>query len=136
MGDFQAFGGISVIQVNGRRQGLVATMAAGVLAMSAASTAKATQVFFADFDGLNGGASATNYTGLTDFVIDSGALDLVKSGDFGIQCAGGAGSCIDLEGSNEARPSRSCTNLRFRRIVLPRAAARRRAVEPLTPTSG
>ena len=59
----------------------------------------AAQVYFNDFDGENGGASAVNYNGFTGLAVTDGTVDLVKNGDFGITCAGNTGSCVDLDGS-------------------------------------
>jgi PEP-CTERM motif len=60
-----------------------------------------------NFDGQNGGATALNYTSFTQFGVIgvptpvAGAVDLIKSGDYGINCAGGSGSCVDLDGSKD-----------------------------------
>ncbi len=75
------------------------------LACSMASPAQATVVFFANFNAENGGNSALNYTGFSNFTVTGpptpagGAVDLVRSGDFGLRCPGNTGSCIDLDGS-------------------------------------
>jgi hypothetical protein len=60
-----------------------------------AAPAQAAVVLSENFDGQNGGASALNYTGFTNFTAE-GQVDLIKSGDFGITCSG---SCVDLDGS-------------------------------------
>jgi PEP-CTERM motif len=73
------------------------------LACTVASPATAAAVFVANFDAENGGNSAINYTGFANFTVITppmgGAVDLVRSGDFGIRCAGGTGSCVDLDGT-------------------------------------
>jgi hypothetical protein len=61
-----------------------------------AAPAQAAVVLSENFDGQNGGASALNYTGFTNFTVE-GQVDLVRSGDFGITCSG---SCVDLDGSS------------------------------------
>jgi PEP-CTERM motif len=60
--------------------------------------ANANIVFSDNFDGENGGLSALNYTGFTNFAT-TGNVDLVKTPDYGITCAGGGGSCVDLDGT-------------------------------------
>jgi PEP-CTERM motif len=57
--------------------------------------------FDSEPDGPDAGGSTLNDTGLTNWisVTNEGTVDTVVSGSFGIQCAGGAGKCIDLDGS-------------------------------------
>ena len=80
------------------------TVAAATLLLSGA--ASATTLYSNNFDTENGGAGATqlNITApngtLTGLTVSVGSVDLVKTGDgFGITCAGGPGSCLDLDGS-------------------------------------
>jgi hypothetical protein len=68
------------------------------LALSA-SPATAAVVFSDTFDSENGGASALNYSGFANWTISNGTVDLIANGNFGISCDGGAGSCVDLDGS-------------------------------------
>ncbi|MEH6557318.1 MAG: PEP-CTERM sorting domain-containing protein [Oceanicoccus sp.] len=44
--------------------------------------------------------SDTNYNSFTNWNVYSGTVDLVANGDWGLECAGGAGKCVDLDGSN------------------------------------
>lgn len=69
-----------------------AAVAATALLLSAPGAAT---VFLDDFDSENGGGSALNYTGFAGWTV-GGNVDLVRSGDFGIACAG---LCVDLDGS-------------------------------------
>ncbi|MBN8832679.1 MAG: PEP-CTERM sorting domain-containing protein [Sphingomonadales bacterium] len=64
------------------------------------ASAQATVVFSNNFDAENGGASALNYNSFNG-LNSTGAryVDLVASGDYGITCAGGSGSCVDLDGT-------------------------------------
>lgn len=73
--------------------------AATAAALSMASVASATTLYSNNFDAENGGASALNYTGFSGLTVTGGTVDVVKSGDYGIICAGGSGSCVDLDGS-------------------------------------
>lgn len=66
------------------------------------NTADAQVLLNDTFTGLNGGNSALNFTGFTNWTVTAGTVDLVKSGDFGITCVGGTGSCVDLDGSGRA----------------------------------
>jgi hypothetical protein len=80
------------------RSGLAAT-AIG-LALLAGPAAHATTVLNDTFDSENGGASALNYTGFANWKsTGAGGVDLVATPDFGIACAGGGGSCVDLAGT-------------------------------------
>jgi len=71
-------------------------------AMPAAAT---TIVFHDDFDSEPGsgdgasGQSKSAYTGFAQWTISDGSVDLVANGDFGIDCLGGAGKCVDLDGA-------------------------------------
>jgi PEP-CTERM motif len=77
---------------------LIVALAACALTVAPASA----QVFSDNFDGENGGVTALNYGGLANFTVPSpGTIDLLRHNDpFMIRCAGGTGSCIDLDGSN------------------------------------
>ena len=68
-------------------------------AAALASPASAAIVYSNDFDAENGGNTALNYNGFNGLTVTDGTVDLVRSGDFGISCAGGTGSCVDLDGS-------------------------------------
>lgn len=65
-----------------------------------AAPANATTVFSDNFNSENGGASFLNYRSFTNFESTGRRdVDLVATPDFGITCAGGSGSCVDLDGS-------------------------------------
>lgn len=70
-----------------------------LLAATCAVPASAGVVYSNNFDGENGGNTALNYNGFNGLTVTDGTVDLVKSGDFGITCAGGSGACVDLDGS-------------------------------------
>lgn len=72
--------------------------ATAALALSSLS-ASAAVVLSTNFDAENGGNSALNYTGWSGWTVSNGSVDLVRSGNFGISCRGGSGSCVDLDGS-------------------------------------
>lgn len=67
-------------------------------ALAFVNSASAAVVLSDNFDSENGGLSQLNYAGFANFTVTN-AVDLVRSGDFGIACVGGAGSCVDLNGS-------------------------------------
>ena len=75
---------------------LVLTALAG---FAFAAPASAGVVYSNNFDAENGGNTQTNYNGFNGLTVTNGTVDLVRSGDFGIICAGGSGSCVDLDGS-------------------------------------
>jgi hypothetical protein len=64
-----------------------------------AAPASAAIVYSNNFDAENGGNTQTNYNSFNGLTVTGGTVDLVKSGDFGIICAGGSGACVDLDGS-------------------------------------
>ncbi|MBS0502751.1 MAG: PEP-CTERM sorting domain-containing protein [Proteobacteria bacterium] len=72
---------------------------AAVAVVTIAAPATAGVVYSNNFDGENGGNTALNYNGFNGLTVTNGTVDLVKSGDFGITCAGGSGACVDLDGS-------------------------------------
>jgi hypothetical protein len=67
--------------------------------------AGAVPVFSDNFDAETGsgngasGQSKTNYTGFVSWTVSDGTVDLVAHTDFGIDCAGGSGKCVDLDGA-------------------------------------
>ena len=69
------------------------------LALGLGVPATAAVVAGGNFDGENGGLTATNYTGFSDLTVSNGTVDIIRSGDFSIDCVGGTGSCVDLDGS-------------------------------------
>jgi hypothetical protein len=78
----------------------------------AVSPAMAQTVFSDTFDAENGGATQFNYTGFANFSVGGPAgatVDLLRSGDFGLNCVGGAGSCLDLDGSSSVAGSITST---------------------------
>lgn len=74
--------------------GLVTTLLVGF-----AAPAKAATLFFDNFEGVTSGPTILNWDGGTNWDVYSGSVDLVKSGDYGIACAGGTGYCVDMDGS-------------------------------------
>lgn len=70
-----------------------------------AGRADAVPIFFDDFDAETGsgqgasGQSQTSYTGFVNWTVSDGTVDLVAHTDFGIDCFGGAGKCVDLDGA-------------------------------------
>lgn len=54
--------------------------------------------------------SDTNFNNFTQWSVSNGTVDLVANGDWGLQCAGGAGKCVDLDGSNGNAGTLSSTN--------------------------
>lgn len=72
----------------------------GALLLAAPAAHASTVLFNESFDHENNGQSAADYQNLTGAMRVSGSIDLFKSGDGGVTCAGGVGSCIDLESSD------------------------------------
>ena len=68
-------------------------------AVACSAPASAAVVYSNNFNAENGGNTALNYNSFNGLSVTNGTVDLVKSGDFGIICAGGSGACVDLDGS-------------------------------------
>lgn len=89
--------------LSGQKRRVGAAIVMGAILAAMASPALASQVFDANFNGLDGGASAANLTSLsgTGLDINAGrAVDLFKSGEGGVTCGPGYTSCISLESSD------------------------------------
>lgn len=75
-----------------------------LLALAAATAfaapASAAIVFEDNFEGEAGGATVLNYNGFANWDVIDGTVDLLNTpNQFGLTCAGGSGSCVDLDGS-------------------------------------
>ncbi|MCA3567466.1 hypothetical protein, partial [Bradyrhizobium sp.] len=69
-------------------------------ALAAAAGAQAAPLFVDGFDGENGNITALNYGSFAHFTVGDGTVDLIGTPNgYGIVCAGGAGACVDLDGS-------------------------------------
>lgn len=74
-------------------------LGAAALAAFLAQPAQATVLFSDNFDGEGApGSSVLNYTGFANWTV-TGNVDLVSNGFGGVSCDGGAGKCVDLDGS-------------------------------------
>lgn len=74
----------------------------GFLAASLLSVSASASVIFIDnFDTEAGaaGASSLNYTSFANWTVSDGTVDVVSNSGWGIQCVGGIGKCVDLDGS-------------------------------------
>lgn len=79
-------------------------IASSILLSLACASANAGIIFSDNFDSeipdnLVYSGSDTNYTSFTNWTVSNGTVDLVANGDWGLQCAGGIGKCVDLDGS-------------------------------------
>lgn len=74
---------------------IVAIAAAGLLG---AASSQAGVIFSDNFDA-DATASILNFNSLINWTVDQGTIDYIRSGGFGIGCAGGNGGCIDTDGS-------------------------------------
>ena len=77
----------------------------GVIAVAlGGAPAGATPVFEDTFDAETGsgqgasGQSQGNYTAFANWTVSDGSVDLIAHTDFGIDCFGGSGKCVDLDG--------------------------------------
>lgn len=75
--------------------GMAAAAAAAFMALPAAA-----QGLDDNFDAEATGTTITNYIGFANFDVTEGSVDLLfDPNGYGLRCAGGSGSCIDLDGS-------------------------------------
>jgi hypothetical protein len=74
-------------------------LGAAAIAAMLAQPASATILFQDNFDGEQGpGVTVFNYSSFANWSV-TGAVDLVSNGFGGVTCNGGAGKCVDLDGS-------------------------------------
>lgn len=64
----------------------------------AAGPAHAGIIFSDNFDADNA-SSALNFNNLINWTVSNGTIDYIRSGGFGIGCAGGTGGCLGMDGS-------------------------------------
>src|SRR5258708_34829573 len=70
------------------------------LALCCGPAAHATTVLSDNVNSEAGGFSSLNSTGFANWTsTGAGGVDVVRTGDFGLTCQGGSGSCVDLAGS-------------------------------------
>lgn len=80
---------------------MYARMLSLVTALLFTASANASVIFEDNFDSeLNPGVSQVNYSNFANWTVSNGTVDLVSNGGWGIDCYGGAGKCVDLDGSN------------------------------------
>lgn len=75
---------------------LMAAVAAGTASLAMAGVAQATTVLSDNFDGEG---AALNYNSFANWTVSDGTVDVVTHGSYDINCFGGAGKCVDLDGS-------------------------------------
>lgn len=69
--------------------------------LAVAGSAGASLIFFDDFDqDAADNGSVLSFNGFDNWTVDSGTVDLVANGGFGLTCAGSTGGCVDLDGSS------------------------------------
>ncbi|HEY0878114.1 MAG TPA: PEP-CTERM sorting domain-containing protein [Zeimonas sp.] len=79
-----------------KRIGIRALLFTAAIAFSAPS--QSALLFSDDFDD-DSATTVLDFNGLVHWNVVDGTVDYIRSGDFGIQCLGGTGGCIDLLGS-------------------------------------
>lgn len=71
-----------------------------VAALMAAAPAAQAGVIFTDNFNAESGSNALNFNGFDNWTVSAGTVDYIRSGvQYGINCVGGIGGCIDLDGS-------------------------------------
>jgi hypothetical protein len=90
-----------------------ALVSLSLLVVVHAGPVSAAVVFTDGFDSENGGLSQLNYASFANWSVSGGTVDLIRSGDFGISCFGGTGSCVDLDGSTGDAGILTSSNIGF-----------------------
>lgn len=72
---------------------LVASVALGLMSAPASAVVMFSDNFDADVTGLNAPGGLINWT------IDNGTVDVINSGSYSIDCVGGTGKCLDMDGT-------------------------------------
>jgi hypothetical protein len=68
-------------------------------ALAAAPAAQAGVLFSDNFDA-QGNANVLSFNGFTNWTVTDGSVDYIRSGvQYGINCVGNTGGCVDLDGS-------------------------------------
>lgn len=75
-----------------------ATAALFGTALTLASASQAATLFQDSFDS-DSGSSTLNFNSLTNWTVSDGTIDYIRSGGYSITCSGGAGGCLDMDGS-------------------------------------
>lgn len=75
-----------------------ATVAVALTAALAGAPAQAGILFQDNFDA-DSTSSVLNFNSLLNWTVSGGTIDYIRSGGFGISCVGGAGGCLDMDGS-------------------------------------
>jgi hypothetical protein len=83
------------------------------LAASAALASPALAQVSEDFNAEGNTRSILNWPGNSNLTVPVGSVDLVRSGNFGITCNGGIGSCIDLDGTTTSGGALQTANFTF-----------------------
>jgi hypothetical protein len=78
---------------------LLGVVTSAVFLFGAHGNAGAALLFTDDFNAEPGVASQLNYNAFANWNVSNGTVDLVVSGTFSIECVGGAGKCVDMDGS-------------------------------------
>ena len=76
----------------------IVAIAAATAGLLGAASSQAGVIFSDNFDA-DATASILNFNALINWTVDQGTVDYIRSGGFGIGCAGGTGGCIDTDGS-------------------------------------
>lgn len=74
-------------------------IAASVLTATTASLPADAAVIFQDNFDADNTVSALNFDSLINWDVSGGTIDYIRSGGFSINCVGGTGGCLDMDGS-------------------------------------
>ncbi len=74
-------------------------IAASVLAATTVSLPAAAAVIFQDNFDADNATSALNFNSLINWTVGDGSIDYIRSGDYSINCVGGTGGCLDMDGT-------------------------------------
>jgi hypothetical protein len=78
---------------------LLGVLTSAVLLFGVHGNAGAALLFTDNFNAEPPVSSVLNYNAFANWNVSNGTVDLIVSGQFSIDCAGGVGKCVDMDGS-------------------------------------
>ncbi len=78
---------------------LLGVLTSAVLLFGVHGNAGAALLFTDNFDAEPPVSSQLNYNAFANWNVSNGTVDLIVSGQFSIDCVGGVGKCVDMDGS-------------------------------------
>lgn len=78
------------------------SLIAALLALGLVGSAAQAATLVADDFEIIGKGEEKNFNNFLNFTVTDGTVDYIRTGIYGLKCAGGTGGCVDLDGSSGA----------------------------------